>query len=227
MINWEYLAGLDFSVLWTYRLVLLKGFATTLWITALASLAGLVLGTVLAALSQARLRPVRWLVAAYVEIWRDTPLLVQLVWFHFALPALTGVPTSVYESGLITLTLNVTAYFTEIVRAGIEAVDRGQREAALALALPGHVRWRRIILPQAIRIMLPPLTSLVISLFKATAILSVLTINELMRVTTQLSNYSFKPVELLTAVAFVYILTGWLMSRAAGRIERRLRLPGA
>lgn len=226
MINWDYLANLDFSVLWTYRLVLLNGFATTLWITAVATVGGLALGTLLAAVSQARFKPVRWLVAAYVELWRDTPLLVQLVWFHFALPALTGVPTTVYQSGLITLTLNVTAYFTEIIRGGIETVDRGQREAALALALPGHIRWLRIILPQAVRVMLPPLTSLVISLFKATAILSVLTINELMRVTTQLSNYTFKPVELLTAVAVVYILTGWLMSRLAGRLERRLQLPG-
>ena len=225
MINWDYLAALDFSVLWVYRAPLLKGLAATLLLTLLTSAMGAVAGAVLAVLSQLRPRPLRVLVAAYVEVWRNTPLIVQLVWFHFALPTLTGIPTTAYVSGIIVLTLNVTAYFTEIIRAGIEAVDRGQHEAAMALGLPFLIRWRKIVLPQAIRIMVPPLASLVISLLKATAILSVLTINELMRVTVQLSNYTFKPVELLTAVAVIYVAAGILVSRLFRVIERRLWLP--
>ncbi|MGE0119988.1 MAG: amino acid ABC transporter permease [Dongiaceae bacterium] len=225
MINWEYLAALDFSVLWVYRLPLLKGLAVTLVLTLLSSVMGAVAGTVLAIVSQLRPRPLRVLVAAYVELWRNTPLIVQLVWFHFALPTLTGIPTTVYVSGILVLTLNVTAYFTEIIRAGIEAIDRGQHEAAMALGLPFQVRWRKVILPQAVRVMIPPLASLVISLLKATAILSVLTINELMRVTVQLSNYTFKPVELLTAVAVVYVIAGVLLSRLFRFIEGRLWLP--
>lgn len=225
MINWDYLAALDFSVLWVYRVPLLKGLGTTLLLTLLASLMGVVAGTGLAILSQLRSRPLRVLVAAYVEIWRNTPLIVQLVWFHFALPTLTGIPTAILVSGILVLTFNVTAYFTEIIRAGIEAVDRGQHEAAMALGLPSAIRWRKVILPQAVRIMIPPLASLVISLLKATAILSVLTISDLMRVTVQLSNYTFKPVELLTAVAVIYVTVGILISRLFRFLETRLWLP--
>jgi polar amino acid transport system permease protein len=227
MINWDYLASLDFSVLWTYRAPLLRGLGTTLGILAVAAPAGLALGALLAAIAQAPSRLLRWLVAGYVELWRDTPLLVQLVWFHFALPTLTGRPTSVMTSGLVVLTLNATAYFTEIVRAGIQAVDAGQHEAALALGLPTLLRWRKVILPQALRIVVPPLASLVISLLKATAILSALTVSELMRVTVQLSNYTFQPVELLTAAAVVYILIGIVLGRLFRRLEARLRLPGS
>ncbi|MFO1055963.1 MAG: amino acid ABC transporter permease [Dongiaceae bacterium] len=227
MINWDYLASLNFSVLWQYREPLLRGLATTLEAMAVAAPAGMVLGSLLAVVAQSRRRWLRGLVAAYVELWRDTPLLVQLVWFHFALPTLTGVPTSVMVSGLVVLTLNVTAYFTEVVRAGIEAVDPGQHEAAMALGLPPVLRWRKVVLPQALRMVVPPLAGLVISLLKATAILSALTVNELMRVTVQLANYTFQPVELLTAAAVIYILLGMGLGQLFRLLEARLRLPGS
>lgn len=219
-MNWDYLAALNFGVAWTYREPLLAGFRVTLMLTAVASLVGLAGGTLLAMISQAKLQPLRWCVAAYVELWRNTPLLVQLIWIHFALPLLTHINTTVLQSGLIALSANVTAYFTEIIRAGIEAVDQGQWEAADALGLPRWSKWRFIVLPQATRIVIPPLASMVISLFKATAILSILSINDLMRVTASLSNYTFKPVELYTIAAIVYFLTGMLMTRASNWIER-------
>ena len=222
-VDWEYVRALDFRVVWEYRQTLLRGYAVTLLFTAGGAGCGMVLGTALAVVSQSALRPIRWLVAAYVEFWRNTPLLVQLIWIHFALPVFTGVNMPVNHSGFIGVMLNVAAYHTEIVRAGIEAIPRGQWEAAHALGLPTGSRWRHVILPQALRIIVPPAASLVIGVFKATAILAILGIGELMRETIRVSEFTYKPVEVYTATALLYVLTGVLLSRVAGRLERRLR----
>lgn len=223
LIDWELVGSLDFSVAWEYREVLFRGLRLTIWITMIATALGLLIGTLLAILSQSPVAVLRWLVVAYVEIWRNTPLLVQLIWIHFALPMLTGITTTAFQSGVITMTLQASAYFTEIVRAGIEAIHKGQWEAANALGIPAWTRWTRVILPQAARIVIPPLANLAISLFKATAILSILSISELMTVTTRISNIAFKPIELFTVTAVIYFVVGYAMSRATLRLERRLR----
>lgn len=177
----------------------------------------------LAIVSQSPIAPLRWLVVGFVEIFRNTPLLVQLVWIHFALPLVTGISTTALQSGVIGITLQASAYFTEIVRAGIEAVPRGQLEAAYALGLPARTRWLRVVLPPATRTMIPPLVNLTISFFKATAILSVLQVSELMTVTNRISNVTFKPIELFTAAALIYFIFGYAMSRATLRLERVLQ----
>lgn len=222
-LNWPLLLSLDFSVAWEYRDVLLKGLLLTLVLTACAGVLGLLFGTILAVLSQSPVAPVRWLVAAFVEIWRNTPLLVQLIWIHFALPLVTGVSTTALQSGVIGITLQASAYFTEIVRAGIEAVPKGQWEAAYALGLPARTRWLRVILPPALRTMIPPLVNLTISFFKATAILSVLQVSELMTVTNRIANVTFKPIELFTAIAVMYFVLGYSMSRVTLKLETMLR----
>jgi polar amino acid transport system permease protein len=219
-MNWSYITALNFGVVWTYREPLIAGFGVTLMLTAVSTVIGIVGGTLLAAISQVNFRIARWGVAAFVELWRNTPLLVQLIWIHFALPLVTHINTTELQSGLITLCLNVSAYFAEIMRAGIEGVSKGQREAADSLGLPTWIKWRFVILPQAVRMVIPPLTNLVISLFKATAILSVLSINDLMRVTVSISNYAFRPIELYTSAAALYFITGYLMTRVARRVEQ-------
>jgi len=221
-LNWELIRSLKPEVIWEYRVALIEGLLLTLLITAIATAFGLVLGTILAIMSQSPVAPLRWIVVAYVEVWRNTPLLVQLIWIHFALPILTGVTTTAFESGVLTMALQSSAYFTEIVRAGIEAVPKGQWEAAHALGLPVRTRWGRIILPQAGRLMIPPLANLGISYFKATAILSILSISELMTVATRISNVTFKPIEPLTAAAVLYFVLGYAMSRGTFRLERVL-----
>jgi polar amino acid transport system permease protein len=222
-VDWEYIRALDFRVVWEYRTTLLRGYGVTLAFTAAGTGTGMLLGTALAVSSQTRVRPLRWLVAAYVEFWRNTPLLVQLIWIHFALPVLTGVNLRVTQSGFIGMALNTAAYYTEIVRAGIEAVARGQWEAAHALGLPAWSRWRHVILPQALRLIVPPTANLVIGVFKATAILAILGIGELMRETIRVSEFTYKPVEMYTATALIYVISGWLLSRASGRLEFWLR----
>ena len=126
----------------------------TLALTAITVVIGYVSGITLAILYQIPFKPLRWMITVHVEIWRNTPLLVQLFWVHFALPVITGVSTSVFVSGVIAMSLQASAYLTEIARGGIDAVPKGQWEAAYALGLPGPTRWLTIILPQAMKIMI-------------------------------------------------------------------------
>ena len=218
-LNWDLLLSLDFSVVWEYREVLLRGLMLTLALTAWAAVLGLLFGTMLAIASQSPIAVLRWVVMAFVEIWRNTPLLVQLIWIHFALPLVTGINTTALQSGVIGITLQASAYFTEIVRGGIESVPKGQWEAAYSLALPSRIRWTKIILPPAIRTMIPPLVNLTISFFKGTAILSILHVSELMTVTNRISNVTFKPVELFSAIAVIYFVVGYLISKTTLRLE--------
>lgn len=220
--NWRVIDGLDFSSVWKYREALLRGLYWTLGLTVVAAGFGFLAGTILAVISQSPFAPARWAVAAYVELFRDTPLVVQLMWIHFALPAITGFNTSPPESGVIAISLQAGAYFTELVRAGILSVPRTQWDAAYALGLPARTRWTRVILPPALRIIVPPLASLTISFFKATAILSIMQVGELMSVATRIANATFRPIEIFSFVALVYFVIGTAMSQASGLLERRL-----
>jgi polar amino acid transport system permease protein len=148
------------------------------------------------------------------------------MWVHFALPVVTGVPTTSVQSGLLALTLGASAYFAEIIRGGINSIPRGQWEAGRALGLTGQPLWFRVVLPQAFRIMVPPLVNMVISIFKATTILSLLAIPDLMQVATRISNFTFKPIEVFTFAALIYLLLGTAFDLTARRIERRFIRPG-
>ena len=170
-----------------------------------------------------RLAPWRWLITAHVELWRNTPLLVQLFWVHFALPNLTGISTTVFVSGVIALSLQASAYLTEIARAGIDAVPKGQWEAANSLGLPGPTRWLTIILPQAMKIMIPPLANTAISFFKATTVLSLLAVGELMTISNTIANFTFKQIEVLTAVGVIFYVLGSVFSSATYKLENVLK----
>lgn len=221
MINFEYLATLDFSIPWEFRWPLLKGAAMSLYLATVASVLGLFLGILLAVVIRSKNKIGRYTALAYVEFFRNTPLLVQLTWIHFVMPAATGYNTSPLVSGLIALTLNVTAYFCEIARAGINSVPKGQWEAASALGLHWVPVWRKVILPQALRVMIPPLANMIINIFKATAILSILAVDDLMRVAVRISNSTFKPVEMITAAALIYLVLGSILAFSADALERK------
>jgi polar amino acid transport system permease protein len=136
VIDWEAVQNLDFRVAWEYLPALLSGLWTNVLLTFLGFVAGgLGLGTLLAAANLSKLRLVRWPAMVFVEIWRSTPLLVQAIWMHFAFPALTGIATTPFQSALLALVFNVAAYCSEIIRAGILGIGKGQFEAARALGL--------------------------------------------------------------------------------------------
>ena len=224
-VNWKFVRTLDFHVLLDYWQALLRGAATTVLITAASLVTGLLIGVVIAVLLQLRTGPFRWLVVGYVELWRNTPLIVQLFWVHFSLPVLTGISTTSLESGFLALTLQSSAYLADIARAGIQAVPKGQFEAGRALGLGGRALWLRVILPQALKIMIPAFANLALSFLNGSALLGLLQVGELMTVATKISDYTFKPIEVMTTVGGVYLLLNLAIGRLAVWLEIATRTP--
>jgi polar amino acid transport system permease protein len=232
-INWQFLSYLDFGIVYTYRMPLLQGLGITLLLTGISMVVGYITGVLMAIAYQIppfrilwlpwRIAPWRWVITVHVELWRNTPLLVQLFWVHFALPVVTGIPTTVFVSGVIALSLQASAYLTEIARGGINAVPKGQWEAAYSLGLPGPTRWLTIVLPQAMKIMIPPLANTAISFFKATTVLSLLAVGELMTISNTIANFTFKQIEVLTAVGVIFLLLGSVFSSATYKLEKLLK----
>lgn len=198
---------------------LLVGAATTLWLTAFSITAGLLLGFVLALMRRGG-RWLAWPAGLYVWVLRGTPLLVQLIIIYTGLPQL-GVRLSVIQSALLGLSLNEAAYLSEIVRSGLEAVPRGQTDAARALGLRGGQAMRLVILPQALRVILPPLGNSVNGMLKATSITSVISMEELLRRTQELIQQRFLVLELFSVAAIYYLAltTAWDVVQRA--LERR------
>lgn len=225
-VNWTYLSGLDFSVVYEYRMALLAGLANTVMITVLSLVVGAFCGTVFAVLLHVGPRPVVVLIQIYVEIWRNIPLIVMLFWVHFSMPQVTGISTTAMVSGCIAISLQAAAYLTDIARAGIRSVPRGQFEAADSVGLSGFHKWVYIVTPQAAKLMIGPLLNVTLSFFKATSILGVLSIGELLHAGVRVSDYSFKPIEVLTIVALVYLVVGFGISAVARSIERKYRTGG-
>ena len=217
----EFLASLDFSSVWRFREPLLWGLFSTLWLTVVAYALSIP-GGLLLALGRINLGPVASLpIVAFVDLMRFTPLLVQAVWIHFALPVLTGVNLTATQSGLIALTLHVSAYVCDIMRSGIQAIPRGQWEGARALGLRPRTIFRLVVLPQVWPLVLPPLANTAVSCFKLTAILGILAVDDLMKVTNRLNNMVFRPVELYTVAAMIYLACGLALTAFANRVERR------
>ncbi len=213
--------ALEFGWVLKYWPALLAGLRVTL----LLSVAGFVLAVPLGmALALARLYgpwPLRWLSRGFVDLMRFTPLLVQAVWIHFALPVLTGVALTATWSGLIALTLHVGAYVAEILRSGIQAIPRGQWEAARALGLRRGAIFRLVVLPQVWPLVLPPLANTAVGTFKLTAILGIIAVVDLTKAAARVNTFVFRPFEVFTAVAFVYLLIGLVLAGIAVLVERR------
>ncbi len=221
-VKWQFVRTLDFSVIYQYWPLLAKGLSMTLFITLVSVATGLICGVMLAILYQVPSRILRILITIHVEVWRSTPLLVQIFWIHFALPQLTGIPTPALVSGIIAMTLQSSAYLTEITRAGIENIPRGQWEAAKVLNLSGRTTWLVVILPQALRLMLPALCNTVLSFFKGSTILSVLAINELVTVSNNIASFTFRPIEIVTFAGVVFFIIGYLISYMGSLLEKRM-----
>lgn len=222
-VDWRFVASMKFDFLWEYRFAFLRAIGVTLLISGLSVVIGLAIGVSLAVLLQLRIGPLRWLVLAYVEIWRNTPLIVQLFWVHFALPLVTGISTTAFVSGLIAMSLQASAYLTDISRAGIQAVPKGQWEAADALGLPATSKWLNIVLPQALKVMIPPLANVAIGFFKTSAILSLLSVGELMSTANRIADITFRPIEVLSVAALIYFIFGYAFSLGTYRLEKLTR----
>lgn len=200
---------------------LLDGLKLTLLATLLASLLSLVLGLVWALLRRSDRLLVRATVVGFIEFVRRTPLLVQLYFVFFVLPTV-GITLSALTAGVITLGIHYSTYTSEIYRAGIGAVPRGQFEAAATIDLPKVQQWRRVILPQAIPKVIPPLGNTIIAMFKETALLSAITVQDLMQRAKEIGTETYTYTEpLLVAGAFYFVLS-YSSSVAIRYWERRL-----
>lgn len=211
-----------FDVVWTNMPFLMEGLGLTLLISLYSLVASIVLGLFLALMRQSRLRGVRWTAAVYNELFRDTPVLVQLIWVYYVLPILLDIRFTATTAVVIGLTLNSAAFLAEIYRAGIQAIPRGQIDAARVLGLGPALTMRRIVLPQAIRIVLPPLANNFISLIKFSSLASTFAVPEITRKATELSSFTFRPIEIFTFIAIVYFFICWPLSLFIQYLERRL-----
>lgn len=184
---------------------------------------GFLLGTLLAICKIGTIRPLKVVADVYTSIFRGTPLLVQLMIIYIAIPQLTGYDISPYVSAILAFGLNSSAYVSEIIRAGILAVDRGQTEAAAALGVPYRQMMMNIILPQAIKNILPALMNEFITLTKESAIVSVIGYVDLMRRAQIVGANTYHNFEPLLFVALIYWVMVYGLTLAGKGIERRMR----
>ncbi|MCD5979097.1 amino acid ABC transporter permease [Pseudomonas phytophila] len=196
----------DFSALWEYRWLLLEGLGLTVSFTAAIVVGGLVIGLLAAMGLLSRFALVRAFALMFTEVFRCTPVLVQLIWFYYALPILAGVEMTPITASLLALSCYGGAFYAEIIRGGIVSIEAGQREAGGALGMTPMLTMRRIILPQAIRRMVPALMNQSIMQFKNTSLVSVLAVPDLVYQGQMIAHDSFRPLETYSAVAVAYFV---------------------
>lgn len=202
------------------NIYLLGGVVTTIWLTAVSITLGLILGFIIAMMRRSQSRFVHAPAHFYIWLFRGTPVLVQLIVIYTALPQF-GIRLSVIQSALLGLTLNEAAYLAEIVRSGISAVPNGQVNAARALGLRNRDVMRYVVMPQAFRIIIPPLGNSVNGLLKTTSVTSVISMEELLRRTQVLIQERFMVLELFAVAAIYYLLMTTAWDFVQRRIERR------
>ena len=212
----------DFSVVTDHWRFLASGVGTTLLLSVVSGLTSLVAGLFVALLRLYGPRVLRAAVVLYIDSMRAIPVLVVLVWTFFALPILTGLTMPPFVAALVGLTVHLSAYAAEIVRAGVESVRPGQTRAALALGMSTTQIVRRIVLPQAIVRMLPAFGSLLSITIKDTAIASVIAVPELMRQSETLAGQSFQPIEVYTFAMLVYFVVLFPVTRGIDMFYQRV-----
>lgn len=195
----------------------------TLSLTGIALVLGATSGLPLALLMMSRHRAIRLPTTVYVDFWRTTPPLVQLIWCYYVLPALTGIDLPAFWWVAIGLGLNVGAFMSEIYKAGIRAVGRGQSDAASVLGLRKFDAFRLVVFPQALRVILPSMAALTMLTLKNTSLAAELAVLELTYVTTLISQQTYQFFEAFTMLAIIYLVLVLPLSIGAGQIEKRFR----
>jgi His/Glu/Gln/Arg/opine family amino acid ABC transporter permease subunit len=205
---------------WYFFTTLLSGWPATLTV-AVGSLAfALVFGLIVALLRMSRWKLLRWPATAYVEFFRGTPALVQLFVIYFGFPDV-GYQPSPFQAAILGLGLNGAAYLSEIYRAGIESIHRGQMEAALTLGMTPRRAMQYIVLPQALRTMLPPMTNFAIVLLKDTSIVFTVGVLEVMALARQLVTETLMSAPIYLMAGAMYLCVTIPMARVAARLERQ------
>lgn len=205
-----------------YYPVYLSGLWGTLWISAVTVLSGALLGMLVALMRMSRSKLLNGIAGAYVEILRGTPILLQLYFFWIGLPKLVPFELSDTQCIVAALAVNASAFISEIIRAGIAAVDKGQWEAARSIGLSESHMMTHVILPQAVKNILPALCNEFISTVKGTSLASVFFVGELMTSFKTVQSATFLALQSLTIVGIIYFMLNFVLSRLLGVLERRL-----
>jgi polar amino acid transport system permease protein len=212
----------QWSVIWDNWSLFVQGALMTIFLTACSIGIGLVAGLFL---GLARLSRRPWLrvpAAWFIEIFRDIPLLVLLLWIFYCLPILTGIKFDIIESAILGISIHASAYLAEVYRAGIQSIDRGQMESARSLGMSFWQGMHRIVLPQAVRRMIPPFLNVTADFMKASSLASVVGVWELLRQASNLIANTWRPLEAYTAVAVTYLMLIYPVVWFTGFVERRL-----
>lgn len=215
---------LDWSIVWDSRWALLKGAQMTIVLAVLTMAIALPGGLLLALLRLSPWRPVSVAAMAFVEFFRATPLILQVYWVFYVLPATLGIMLPDFTTGLVALSLNVSAFNSETFRAGILSIRQGQWNAGLALGMSRTQVFLRIVLPQAGMRVMPALASTWVSLFKDTSLVSTIAVAELSYVSMQIRAQSFRVLEMLTAMAAIYWLMGYPQAKLVDWMHRRWKV---
>ncbi len=213
----------NFSGAGEYLPDLLRGALISIELTLSVMALSLVFGLIVALARLTRFRAVRTVATFYIEIIRGTPALLQLFYIYFVFPAF-GIKFPAFTAGVIGLTVNYSAYLSEVYRAGIQAVAKGQLEAAQALGMSRTQMMRLIILPQAIRIIVPPLGNYFISLFKDTALASLITVRELIFTGQIIASTNFQYFAIFTIIGVIYLAISYPGSLGVQYLERRMKI---
>ena len=207
-----------------------EGIVNTLIIAAFSVLLGTLLGTVMATMRMGRIAPLRWLAVAYIEFIRGTPLMVQLMFIFYGLtmigikiPDISWIPNfSRFAAGIVAMSMNSCAYVAEIIRSGIQAVDIGQTEAARSVGFSSGEAMRLVVLPQAVKNILPALGNEFVTVIKESSIVSVIGIADLMFRTNDIIALSYRSLECLAVAAVLYFIMTFISSRLISLAERRM-----
>lgn len=216
----------DFTPVLANSAVLAAGLVNTLKLTGTALALGVPLGLGLALLRLSRSRLLSLPAGFIVEFFRTTPPLVQLFWFFFALPILIRVEMTPFVAAALTFSIQSAAFFAEVFRAGIVSIERGQSEAARALGMTGAQAMRRVILPQAVKRMIPAFMERSIELMKTTTLVATVSYADLLFQANELAQKTFRPLEVFTVTALIYFTVIYAASLAVHRVERRLAVSG-
>jgi polar amino acid transport system permease protein len=206
--------------------LLLLGLVNTLKITGLALLFGVPLGLVLALSRLSLWRALSMVSAFIIEFFRTTPPLVQLFWFFFAFPILFNVNMTPFTTAIVTFSIQSSAFFAEIFRSGIQSIDKGQWEGSKAIGMTRQQSLRRVILPQAVKRMIPTFMERSIELLKTTTLVSTIAYTDLMYQANDIAQRTFRPLEVYTVVALIYFVMIFVFSQISIIVERRLAKSG-
>ena len=212
------------KILNKYGFVYVQGLAGTLCLAGITIVAGTALGTALALMRMTKIRPLELFVKGYIWILRGTPILLQLYFFWILLPKVVPFKISDVASIIIALIVNSGAYVAEIIRAGIQAVDSGQMEAARSLGLTGTQAMRKVVLPQAVRNILPALGNEFVNMIKQVSLAPVFFINELTTSYKTVQAATYIPIEPIIIAGLIYLLVTTVLSQAVGVMEYKIRL---